>query len=152
MSWKLGIATPVLACMLGCATAQPSPGPAPAASASSAGASLESIAGDYSLIRIDGHALPYPQPGTGQTTRSASWPVLSGSLSLRTNGTFHVETTYNSDVSGAQNNSYQFTGTCYNNEGQFNMVWDGGGETALAARGDTLVLNNEGRAFSYVRR
>lgn len=151
MSRKLGIAAPMLAGLLGCATARPAPAPVPAGSASSVATSLESIAGQYALVTIDGHALPYPSTA-GDATRSATWPVLDGTLSLRANGTFHMETTYNTAAGGTEKNSYQFTGTCFNSGREFRMIWDGGGQTAFAVRGDTLVLKNEGRAFSYVRR
>lgn len=152
MSWRLGIAAPLFVGLLGCATARPAVSPAPAASASSAAASLETIAGEYSLVAIDGHALPYPSASAGVASRSTSWPVLTGSLSLHPNGTFHVETTYNTDPPGSEKSSYGFTGTCFGSAGEFTMVWDGGGQTALAVRGDTVLLKNEGRAFSYIRR
>lgn len=110
------------------------------------------IAGEYVLVTIDRHTLPYP-PAAGSTAqRSASWPVLSGTLSLRSNGTFHIETTYGTETSGTGKNSYEFTGTCFSSGDEFTMVWDGGGQTGLSTRGDTLVMKNEGRAFSYLRR
>ena len=155
MSWKLGIAAPMIVWVLGCATAQPTPSPTPAASAASAPTatvSLEAIAGEYTLFAIDGHALPYPPATSSDASRSSSWPVLAGTLSLRPNGTFRVETTYNTSPAGTEKNAYQFTGTCFGNGAAFSMVWDGGGETALTARSDTIVVKNEGRAFSYVRR
>lgn len=152
MSWRLGVAVPLILAMVGCATARPAPAPTPAGTSSSAAGSLESIAGDYSLVAIDGHALPYPNATSSEATKSSSWPVLGGTLSLRTNGTFHIETTYSTGPAGTDKNAYQFTGTCFGNGAAFTMVWDGGGETPLAARGDTIVIKNEGRAYSYVRR
>lgn len=151
MLWRLGIAAPILVGLVGCAPARPVSSPAPAASASTAAVSLESLAGEYSLVAIDGHALPYPQ-ASGDASRSTSWPVLDGALSLRSNGTFHIETTYNTDASGKEKNSYELTGTCFDGGGSFRMVWDGGGQTQFVMHRDTLVLDNEGRAFSYVRR
>lgn len=152
MSWRLGIAAPVFVAMIGCATAQPTPSTTPAGTASSVTASLESIAGQYSLATIDGHALPYPKATGSEATKSSSWPVMGGTLLLRTNGTFHIETTYNTGPASTDKNAYQFTGTCFGNGPAFKMVWDGGGETPLTVRGDTIVIDNEGRSFSYVRR
>ena len=151
MSWRLGFAAPMLVGLLGCATARPAPSPAPAASGSITAATLETIAGEYVLATIDGHKLPYPSAAAGDAARSSSWPVVAGTLSLHPNGTFHMETTYNTDAPGTEKSSYRFTGTCFGGDAGFTMVWDGGGETALAIRGDTVVLKNEGRAFAYVR-
>lgn len=151
MSWRLGIAAPMLVAALGCATARQAPSPAPTASTSITAATLETIAGEYVLVAIDGHKLPYPSVNAGNAERSTSWPVLAGALSLHPNGTFHMETTYNTDPPGTEKSSYKFTGTCFGGGSEFTMVWDGGGQTALAVRGDTVVLKNEGRAFAYVR-
>ena len=151
MSWRLGIAVPVLAGALGCATARPETAPEATGAAAIPAASLATVAGEYTLVNINGHTLPYPSADGSDAARSTSWPVLGGTLSLRANGTFHMATTYNTGASDAEKNSYQFTGTCYSSGPEFTMVWDGGGQTAFAVRGDTVVLKNEGRAFSYVR-
>lgn len=152
MSWRLGIAAPMLLGVLGCATARPAAAPVPAASSAVPALSLESIAGDYTLIAIDGHRLPYALAAHGDAARAEAWPVLAGTLSLRPNGTFRVETTYNSNMTGSDKSTYQFSGTCFGSEGEFRMVWDGGGQTAIAVRGDTILVKNEGNAFSYLRR
>jgi hypothetical protein len=138
--------------VLGCATARPAAAPVPAASSAVPALSLESIAGDYTLIAIDGHRLPYALAAHGDAARAEAWPVLAGTLSLRPNGTFRVETTYNSNMTGSDKSTYQFSGTCFGSEGEFRMVWDGGGQTAIAVRGDTILVKNEGNAFSYLRR
>jgi hypothetical protein len=152
MSWRLGIAAPMLLGVLGCATARPAAAPVPAASSAVPALSLESIAGDYTLIAIDGHRLPYALTAHGDAARAEAWPVLAGTLALRPNGTFRVETTYNSNMTGSDKSTYQFSGTCFGSEGEFRMVWDGGGQTAIAVRGDTILVKNEGNAFSYLRR
>lgn len=152
MSWRLGIAAPMLLGVLGCATARPAAAPVPAASSAVPALSLESIAGDYTLIAIDGHRLPYALAAHGDAARAEAWPVLAGTLALRPNGTFRVETTYNSNMTGSDKSTYQFSGTCFGSEGEFRMVWDGGGQTAIAVRGDTILVKNEGNAFSYLRR
>ncbi|HTI65386.1 MAG TPA: hypothetical protein VL524_17815 [Gemmatimonadaceae bacterium] len=152
MSWRLGIAAPMLLGVLGCATARPAAAPVPAASSAVPALSLESIAGDYTLIAIDGHRLPYALTAHGDAARAEAWPVLAGTLALRPNGTFRVETTYNSNMTGGDKSTYQFSGTCFGSEGEFRMVWDGGGQTAIAVRGDTILVKNEGNAFSYLRR
>lgn len=152
MSWRLGIAAPMLVGVLGCATSRPAAGPVPAASSAIPALSLESIAGEYTLIAIDGHRLPYALTAHGDAARADAWPVLAGALSLRPNGTFRVETTYNTNMASSDKSTYQFSGTCFGSEGEFRMVWDGGGQTAIAVRGDTILVKNEGNAFSYLRR
>lgn len=152
MSWRLGIAAPMLMGVLGCASARPGPAPFPAASSARPATSLESLAGEYTLIAIDGHRLPYAPTAHGDAARAEVWPVVAGALLLRSNGTFGVETTYNTNMSGGDKSTYQFSGTCFGSDGGFRMVWDGGGQTAIAVRGDTILVKNEGKAFSYLRR
>jgi hypothetical protein len=73
-------------------------------------------------------------------------------LVVRTNGTFQVETNYDTKGDTRDNSSYKFSGTCFSAGTVVRMVWDGGGQTDLRLRGDTIVVNNQGTAFSYLRR
>jgi hypothetical protein len=76
--------------------------------------------------------------------------VEAGTLLLRPDGTFRLETSYATSADGAR--SFAFKGTCFSVGSSFRMVWEGGGQTALSVRRDTLVVNNEGTLFSYLRR
>jgi hypothetical protein len=151
MFWRPAVAGALLLSGLGCASTRPASAPAPSSITSARPASLESISGEYTLVAVDGHALPYAPAARGDAAQAA-WPVVAGALALHPSGTFRVETTYSTNVSGSGKNTYQFSGTCFGADGGFNMVWDGGGQTALTVRGDTVVLKNEGKLYSYVRR
>jgi hypothetical protein len=150
---RIGVATAVLAMLaslLGCATSQSSTVRA-GASPASAPPSVEALVGQYALVAVDGHALPYAPRVRGGSAGAPAWPVVSGSLALNLNGTFRLETSYDASTDGGRK-SFQFGGTCYTSNDEVRMVWDGGGLTNLKARGDTLLLDNDGTAYSYVRR
>lgn len=151
MFWKLGLAASTLACMVGCSPARPTSEPTPSAATAGGTLSLESIAGQYRLVAIDGHALPFAPAKKGDAANTESWTVVGGALLVRSNGTFQVETNYDTKGADLNNSSYKFSGTCFTAGSVVRMVWDGGGQTDLRMRGDTLVVNNQGTAFSYLR-
>ncbi|HSQ30296.1 MAG TPA: hypothetical protein VLN49_10625 [Gemmatimonadaceae bacterium] len=152
MIWKIGLAASTLACMVGCSAARPTSEPTPNASAAATPLSLESIAGQYQLVAIDGQALPVAPAKKGDAATTASWTVVGGTLLVRSNGTFQVETNYDTKGDTRDNSSYKFSGTCFSAGTVVRMVWDGGGQTDLRLRGDTVVVDNQGTAFSYLRR
>ncbi len=148
MSKKFVVPAVVFAFVLGCASATSSSsalGSAP----SSTPATIQAISGQYGLVAVDGHSLPFAPGNQARTGATSAWPVVAGKLSLNSNGTFHIETSY--DTTGAVS-SFEYSGTCYSAETSFRMVWNGGGVTDLTLRGDTLLLNKEGTLFSYLRR
>ena len=151
MIWKIGLAASTLACVVGCSAARPSSEPTPTASAAASPLSLESIAGQYQLVAIDGRALPVAPAKKGDAANTESWTVVGGTLLVRPNGTFQVETNYDTKGDTRDNSSYKFSGTCFTAGSVVRMVWDGGGQTDLRLRGDTVVVNNQGTAFSYLR-
>jgi hypothetical protein len=151
MLWKFGLAASTLACIVGCSAARPTSEPTPNASAAASPVSLESIAGQYRLVKIDGHALPYAPSKKGDAANAEAWTVVGGALLVRSNGTFQVETNYDTKGADLNNSSYTFSGTCFTAGTVVRMVWDGGGQTDLRLRGDTVVVNNQGTAFSYLR-
>ena len=146
---RIGVAAAVFASLLGCASgpsgSSPTPNPAP----SSAPPTIEGIVGQYNLVAIDGHALPVVP---GRAANKSAWPVVSGTLALQPNGTFRLETVYDRSATEGGRSALQFSGTCYSTDTEVRMVWDGGGLTNLTQRGDTLVLNNDGTLYSYLRR
>ena len=151
MFWKLGLAASTLACIVGCSPARPTSEPTPGAATAGGTLSLESIAGQYRLVAIDGHALPFAPAKKGDAANTESWTVVGGALLVRPNGTFQVETNYDTKGADLNNSKYTFSGTCFTAGGVVRMVWDGGGQTDLRVRGDTVVVNNQGTAFSYRR-
>ncbi len=151
MLWKFGLAASALACIVGCSAARPTSEPTPNASAAASPVSLESIAGQYRLMAIDGHALPFAPAKKGDAAKTEAWTVVGGALLVRSNGTFQVETNYDTKGADLNNSSYTFSGTCFTAGSVVRMVWDGGGQTDLRLRGDTVVVNNQGTAFSYLR-
>ena len=151
MIWKIGLAASTLACVVGCSAARPSSEPTPTASAAASPLSLESIAGQYQLVAIDGRALPVAPAKKGDAANTESWTVVGGTLLVRPNGTFQVETNYDTKGDTRDNSSYKFSGTCFTAGTVVRMVWDGGGQTDLRLRGDTVVVNNQGTAFSSLR-
>lgn len=151
MLWKFGLAASTLACIVGCSAARPTSEPTPNASAAASPVSLESIAGQYRLVAIDGHALPFAPANKGDAAKTEAWTVVGGALLVRSNGTFQVETNYDTKGADLNNSSYTFSGTCFTAGSVVRMVWDGGGQTDLRLRGDTVVVNNQGTAFAYLR-
>jgi hypothetical protein len=133
---------------LGCASATVS-STKPAAAPASQPPTLQDIAGQFALVAIDRHALPYALGSQARAGSTSAWPIVGGSLSLNPNGTFRIQTSY--DTTGAVG-SFEASGTCYRAESNFKMVWNDGGLTDLILRGDTLLLNKEGSLFAYLRR
>jgi hypothetical protein len=136
-------ATLMTAFLIGCAGNPPAsskPGPSTAST-------LEAIAGSYGLVTIDGLAIPTAP--TAQGGAQSSWPVVAGTLQVTSKGTFVMETSYETRAENTQ--TFSFAGSCFSVGNGFKMVWDGGGETALSARGDTLVVNKDGALYAYLR-
>lgn len=136
MSWKVSGTALVLACALGCTSARTT-NPSTSTSPAPAPVSLATLVGEYTLVSIDGHALPY-----------APSAVKSGSFIVNANGTFHLETVYDRAELGGSSAS----GTCYTEGDDVKMAWDGGGLTNLSLRGDTVTLKREKTLYSYLRK
>ena len=149
MSTRPVIAAAALALLFGCAggTSQSSRTSGPTLRGSPH--TLASIAGDYRLVAVDGRAIPFAQPSRSRDAAEASWPIVAGKLVLRPDGTFLMETTYDTNADGAR--SFAFKGSCFGAGDAFSMVWDGGGQTPLTIRGDTVVINKQNTLFSYLR-
>ena len=140
---KVSASALVLATLIGCSRA-----PTPSTGASPAQApTIAAVAGEYALIAIDGNALPYVPGSRGKVDASAR-PVTAGSFTLKTNGTFRLETVY--DAASASPSAA--SGACYTEGDQVKMVWDDGGSANITVRGDTIILKREGSLFSYLRR
>lgn len=112
---------------------------------------LYAIAGTYGLLAIDDHALPYSQPA--KDAGLVPTQVVSGTLTLNVNGTFALSTTYRTlDDQGERRFDGQFNGACARDGDAYRLFWEGGGETAVKASGDTLTIDREGMLFRYLKR
>jgi hypothetical protein len=110
------------------------------------------VASTYSLVAIDGHALPYARVSS-EGPGSSPTQVVSGTLDLHADGTFSMSTKYRAaEPQGVRVFDGQFSGACAPDGDAYRLYWNGGGETALTVSGDTVTVNNDGTLFRYVRR
>ena len=151
---KLALAAAACIPIIGCATGGAPGGQAPApAVATQTGQSgvFGMAASDYTLVSIDGHRLPY----TPTTVSDAALPpteVVSGTLSLQTSGAFSISTRYReTKASDRRSFDSKFSGSCAPDGDAFRMFWDGGGDTQLSISGDTVMVNNYGMLFRYLK-
>ena len=111
-------------------------------SACNQAAGTSELTGTYSLVTIDGHALPYIPSHEGGAPQ-----VVSSTLTLNADGTFRMSMSYGAP--SGKTVSRDFSGT-YTQEGNvLNMLWKGAGKTTATFEGSTLTLNNEGILFAY---
>jgi hypothetical protein len=112
---------------------------------------LYAIAGTYGLFAIDDHALPYSLPSKDAGLMPTQ--VVSGVLTLNVNGAFALSTTYRTlDEQGERRFDGQFNGACARDGDDYRLFWEGGGETAVKASGDTLIIDRDGVMFRYLKR
>jgi hypothetical protein len=110
---------------------------------------LYAIAGTYGLFAIDDHALPYSLPSKDAGLMPTQ--VVSGVLTL--NVAFALSTTYRTlDEQGERRFDGQFNGACARDGDDYRLFWEGGGETAVKASGDTLNIDRDGVMFRYLKR
>jgi hypothetical protein len=156
---RLAVGATVAATVVGCSagiatTAARTIEPVPATTTVVQGgrtSGLEAIAGTYGLAAIGEHALPYSsQP---KDVGLVPTQVVSGTLTLEANGTFALSTTYRTlDDQGERRFDGQFSGACARDGDAYRLFWDGGGETAVKANGDTLTVDRDGVAYRYLKR
>ena len=112
---------------------------------------LAAVASAYTLVAIDGHALPYAR-AYGSTPATSVTEVLSGTLIVDATGTFSVVTKYRaSEAKGDQFFDGTFTGVCAPDGDGYRMLFEGGGENVLTAKGETVTVNNAGVLYQYQR-
>jgi len=95
---RLAFAATAVAALTGCAggrAARPIIGAPAPATATQAGVSsgVSAVASSYTLVSVDGHALPYARVDTKSETPSTT-QIVSGTLDLRPDGTFTMSTQY----------------------------------------------------------
>jgi hypothetical protein len=152
---KVALAAAACFSVIGCASGGTSPAQAPApAVATQTGQStvFGAAASDYALVSIDGHRLPFTPPAAGDVALPPT-QIESGTLSLQLSGAFVMSTTYR-EIKASDGRSFdtKFSGSCAPDGREFRMFWDGGGDTQLSISGDTVIVNNGGLLFRYLKR
>lgn len=99
--------------------------------------------GAYTLVSVDGHALPYSPYHEGQQSPR----IIAGSIKLREGGAFVSSMSFSRPVGGPM--IRQFEGTYVKEGDDYLLRWEGAGQTQVTIEGDTLTMNNEGNLFVY---
>jgi hypothetical protein len=154
---KLALAAVAVSTLVGCygppvPAAQPVvSAPAPTVTQAGVSTGIAAVVATYTLVSIDDHALPYARVYSKGPVPSPT-QVVSGTLTVQPNGTFSMSTKYRAvEPTGERLFEGQFTGACAPDGDAYRLYWDGGGETALAVRGDTAIVTNDGVHFQYLR-
>lgn len=122
--------------------------------ASRAAVRLSAIAGTYVLVSIDGHPVPYAPPREADRPADAPPPptIAGSTFTVNADSTFQLTMSYRMGPPGAERATEgQFSGTYVRQGDGYNFTWKNAGQTPVALRGDTLVLNNVGMLFAYLR-
>lgn len=149
MSLKTISSAVLLASVVGCASGGATKQPV-AVSPAQASLTIAAAVGEYALVTVDGRSLPYAPRLRDGSPDPSILPLVSGTFTLKTDGTFRLESVYARP--GDQGSTSAFSGACYTEGEEMKMVWDGGGSTNFILRGDTVVLKREGAVFAYTRR
>lgn len=117
---------------------------------------LAAVASAYTLVAIDGHALPYAPERAKRSDTPRDTPlteVVSGTLNLERDGTFILSTTYRAaEAQGQRLFEGKFTGSCAPEGDGFRLYSEGDVQTPLTMKGDTASVNNNGVIYRYLRR
>jgi len=103
----------------------------------------ERKANTYLLRTIDDHKLPCTPRQRGQQNPE----ILSGTLNLYSNGTFHAAMTCKNPAGGDMES--EFKGTYTGNGTEFVLKWEGAGETGATVEDNRLVVDIEGVHYLY---
>lgn len=111
------------------------------------------IAGTYALLTIDGHATPYAPNHPGRPPDAPPPPtVVRSLLTVSPDGTFSMTMRYRMVADTASREvDREFSGSYTWQGAEYMFSWTGAGQTAVTLRADTLLLNNVGMLFAYVR-
>lgn len=153
LAFAAAVATTLVGCSGAGTAARPIDAPAPATVVQSGVSNgLAAVASAYTLVAVDGHALPF----ASQRAKGSDTPlteIISGTLNVERDGTFSLSTTYRAlEAQGQRTFDGKFTGACAPAGDGFRLYWEGGGETALTVKGDTVSVNNNGVIYRYLRR
>ena len=106
-------------------------------------AAAADVAGTYTLVTVDGHAIPYAPMHQGQRAPT----IVSSTLTLDEGGRFESKMSYGKPDGGEF--SRDFKGTYVRKGSELVMTWEGAGRTTVTIDGGTLTMNNEGMLFVY---
>jgi hypothetical protein len=98
--------------------------------------------GTYSLVTINGNALPFTPPHEGGAPE-----IRSSTFTLIADGTFSLTMTYG--MPSGEVISRDFSGTYTRGGSVFSFQWTGAGSTTATLEGNTLTMNNEGVLYGY---
>ncbi len=112
------------------------------------------IVGMYQLVTVDGHAVPFRPVHPGAPANAGPGPeVLASTMTVRPDGSFLMAMAYR--MTGPDKverfRAMPFSGNWKAEGGGWTAQWEGAGLTPLTMAGDTLVMNNEGMLFAYLR-
>ncbi len=112
----------------------------------------EGLPGHYTLIEIEGHALPYAPVEPGRPADAPALEVLASTLIVQPDGHFTMAMAYRVRQPGGEHIfTNPFTGTIAPDSGGYVMHWDGAGLTPATWEPERFTFRNEGQAFAYRR-
>lgn len=106
-------------------------------------AAAADVAGTYTLVTVDGHAIPYAPMHQGQRGPT----IVSSTLTLNDGDRFESKMSYGKPDGGEF--SRDFKGTYFQEGSGLILTWEGAGRTKATIDGDTFTMNNEGTPFVY---
>jgi hypothetical protein len=111
-------------------------------SAAADAARLPEISGTYTLVSINGKALPFTVTHEGPGIQ-----VTSGAFTIRPDGTCTSVVAFLMPSGQPQSREVSATYTRYGS--RLTMQWQGAGVTGGTVEGDTFTMENEGQLFLY---
>jgi hypothetical protein len=105
-------------------------------------ASETSLAGNYTLVSVDGKKVPCAVQHEG-----TSLTVKSGGFTIKPEGTCSSKMVFS--VVPGQEASREVKATYTRQGSKLTMKWEGAGTTSGTIEGDTFTMNNEGMIFVY---
>jgi hypothetical protein len=126
----------------GCRSAGNAAAPAPLRTAAPAAAQPADISGTYTLVSVNGSALPYTMTHEPPGVR-----VTSGSFRIDADGTCTSDVSFVLPSGEAMSRPVSATWT--RDGTRLTMSWQGAGVTNGTVEGDTFTMDNEGQIFVY---
>lgn len=144
--------------LMSCIAVQQAPAPRPEpAAVAQAGAQLSpgarsSLAGSYTLVLVNGQPLPYVGSDPDAPPTAPKAEVLGGGFVIRPDATFIAASGFRVLIPNAPRTVVRpMSGRIESQGATFTAYWDGMGRTPVTVIGDTLVIDNLGMKFAYLR-
>ncbi len=144
----LAVRVPILvlvacALLVGCKRAQVAPATQQTpASAVAEAARPSDISGTYTLVSINGNALPYTM-----THEPPGVTVTSGSFTISADGKCVSKMAFT--VPSGETMNREVNAAWTRDGAKLTMVWQGAGTNTGTIEGDTFTMENEGQLFTY---